>query len=116
MQPPSSTRPPDELARLCDLHRSWGIGDDDHIVRPVVRRGRAQTRGMGVVPQAGDILPELTITSEGAFLHPFAPTVRHGATDLDGLVCRETAPLAAAAAFLAAIPDLPGTDVERNIR
>jgi sulfatase maturation enzyme AslB (radical SAM superfamily) len=108
---------PDELARLCDLHRSWGIGDDDHIVRPVVRRGRAQTRGMGVVPQAGDILPELTITAEGAFLHPFAPTVRHGATDLDGLVCHEPAPLVtAAAAFLAAIPDLPGTDVERNIR
>jgi sulfatase maturation enzyme AslB (radical SAM superfamily) len=107
----------DELARLCDLHRSWGIGDADHIVRPVVRRGRAQTRGMGVVPAAGDILPELTITADGAFLHPFAPTVRHGATDLDGLVCRETAPLAtAAAAFLEAIPDLPGTDVERNIR
>jgi MoaA/NifB/PqqE/SkfB family radical SAM enzyme len=108
---------PAELARLCDLHRSWGIDDDDHIVRPVVRRGRAQTRGMGVVPQEGDILPELTITADGAFLHPFAPTVRHGATDLDGLVCRQTAPLqTATAAFLEAIPDLPGTDVERNIR
>jgi MoaA/NifB/PqqE/SkfB family radical SAM enzyme len=105
-----------ELAELCDLHRSWGIDDADHIVRPVVRRGRAQTRGMGVVPQAGDILPELTITAEGAFLHPFAPTVRRGATDLDGLVCRETSPLAAAAAFLAAIPEAPGADVERNIR
>lgn len=108
---------PDELVRLCDLHRTWGIGDDDHIVRPVVRRGRAQTRGMGVVPQAGEILPELTITADGAFLHPFAPTVRHGATDLDGLVSCATDPLVtAAAAFLEAIPDLPGTDVERNIR
>lgn len=108
---------PGELRRLCDLHRSWGIDDADHIVRPVVRRGRAETRGMGVVPQAGDILPELTITADGAFLHPFAPTVRHGATDVDGLVSRETAPLeAATAAFLEAIPDLPGTDVERNIR
>jgi MoaA/NifB/PqqE/SkfB family radical SAM enzyme len=108
---------PEELARLCDLHRTWGIGDDDHIVRPVVRRGRAQTRGMGVVPQAGDILPELTITADGAFLHPFAPTVRRGVTDLDGLVSRETDPLVtAAAAFLEAIPDLPGADVERNIR
>jgi molybdenum cofactor biosynthesis enzyme MoaA len=106
-----------ELRRLCDLHRSWGIGDADHIVRPVVRRGRAQTRGMGVVAQAGDILPELTITADGAFLHPFAPTVRHGATDLDGLVCRETAPLeTATAAFLRAIADLPGTDVQRDIR
>jgi MoaA/NifB/PqqE/SkfB family radical SAM enzyme len=107
----------DDLARLCELHRSWGIGDDDHIVRPVVRRGRAATRGMGVVPQPDDILPELTITSEGAFLDPFAPTVRHGATDLDRLVCRQTAPLTAAAgAFLAAVADRPGADVERNIR
>ena len=115
--PPSSTRPPASFAGSATLHRSWGIGDDDHIVRPVVRRGRAQTRGMGVVPQAGEILPELTITADGAFLHPFAPTVRHGTTDLDGLVCRETAPLeTAAAAFLGAIPDLAGTDVERDIR
>ena len=108
---------PAELALLCDLHRTWGISDDDHIIRPVVRRGRAQTRGMGVVPQPGEILPELTLTAEGAFMHPFAPTVRRGATDLDGLVCRKTAPLAtAAAAFLEALPDLPGTDVKRNIR
>ncbi len=107
----------DELARLCDLHRSWGIGDDDHIVRPVVRRGGAATRGMGVVPQPEDILPELTITSEGAFLDPFAPTVRHGATDVDRLVCRETAPLSsAAAAFLEAVAGRPGADVVRNIR
>jgi MoaA/NifB/PqqE/SkfB family radical SAM enzyme len=107
----------DELARLCDLHRSWGIGDDDHIVRPVVRRGRAATRGMGVVPEPEHILPELTITSEGAFLDPFAPTVHRGTTDLDRLVCRQTAPLiAAAGAFLEAVADRPGADVERNIR
>jgi MoaA/NifB/PqqE/SkfB family radical SAM enzyme len=107
----------DELARVCDLHRGWGIPDEDHIVRPVVRRGRAATRGMGVVPQPGDILPELTLTSEGAFLDPFAPTVRRGVTDRDRLVCRETAPMAATAeAFLAAVADRPGADAERNIR
>jgi MoaA/NifB/PqqE/SkfB family radical SAM enzyme len=107
----------DDLARLCDLHRSWGIGDEDHIVRPVLRRGRAATRGIGVAPQPDEILPELTITSEGAFLDPFAPTVRHGATDLDRLVCRQTAPLvAAAAAFLDAVSARPGADVARNIR
>ena len=44
-------------ARVCDLHRSWGIPDEDHIVRPVVRRGRAATRGMGVVPQPATSCP-----------------------------------------------------------
>ncbi len=106
-----------ELARVCDLHRSWGIPDEDHVVRPVVRRGRAAVRGMGVIPAAGDILPELTITSEGTFLDPFAPTVRRGVTDRDRLVCRETAPMIAAVeAFLAAVADRPGADAERNIR
>ena len=36
-----------ELAALCELHRRWGIDDDDHIVRPVLRRGRAATGGSG---------------------------------------------------------------------
>lgn len=106
-----------ELAKLCDLHRGWGIDDPDHVVRPVLRRGRAATQGMGVVAPPEDLLPELTITAEGAFLDPFAPTVHRGVTDLDRLVSRQTAPLeAAAAAFLEAIESRPGTDVERNIR
>jgi hypothetical protein len=106
-----------DLARLCDLHRSWGIEDHDHIVRPVIRRGRAATRQIGLRPQPGDILPELTVTAEGAFLDPFAPTVRRGATDLDRLVSRQTAPLAAAVdAFLDAIAGRPGDDARRSIR
>jgi MoaA/NifB/PqqE/SkfB family radical SAM enzyme len=105
------------LERLCALHRSWGVPDEDHVVRPVVRRGRAAVRGMGVTPAPGDILPELTVTAEGAFLDPFAPTVRRGRTDLDGLVSRETAPMIAAVeAFLGAVADHPGGDAERSIR
>jgi MoaA/NifB/PqqE/SkfB family radical SAM enzyme len=108
---------PADLARLCDLHRAWGISDADHVIRPVVRRGRAAVRGMGVVPASSDILPELTITAEGAFLDPFAPTVRRGRTDVDRLVSRETAPtIAAVEAFLAAVASRPGADAERNIR
>lgn len=108
----------DELARLCTLHRSWGVGDDDHIVRGIVRRGRAEIAGMGVTPGSTDILPELTITADGAFLHPFGPTVRHGVTDLDLLVSRQVAPLERAAErFLRIVSDQPaGTDVARNIR
>lgn len=108
----------DELDRLCALHRSWGIPDDDHIVRRVVRRGRADVRQLGVTPGPTDILPELTITVEGAFLHPFAPTVRNGVTDLDLLVSRQVAPLEAALGrFLRVVADQPaGTDVAQNIR
>jgi len=109
---------PAELARLCELHRSWGLPDEDHLVRPVVRRGRAAIEGLGLVPGATDILPELTITADGAFLHPFAPTVRHGVTDLDLLVSRQIAPLGAALdRFLRVAADQPaGSDVARNIR
>ena len=108
----------DELGRLCELHRTWGISDDDHLVRSVVRRGRAALEDMGVEPGLTDILPELTITADGAFLHPFAPTVRHGLTDLDLLVSRQINPLEAALRrFLRVVADQPvGTDVARNIR
>ena len=108
----------DELERVCELHRSLAISDDDHVVRSVVRRGKAAIEGMGVELGPSDVLPELTITAEGAFLHPFGPTVRHGRTDLDLLVSRQTAPLEAAVSrFLRAAADLPaGDDVVRNIR
>ena len=108
----------DELGRLCELHRAWGVSDDDHLVRSVVRRGRAALEGLGVEPGPTDILPELTVTADGAFLHPFAPTVRHGVTDLDLLVSRQINPLEAALRrFLGVVADQPvGTDVARNIR
>ena len=108
----------DELQRLCALHRSLGIPDDDHIVRSVVRRGRAAVEGMGVELGPSDVLPELTLTADGAFLHPFAPTVRHGRTDVDLLVSRQIAPLARAAErFIRIVSGMPaGADVERNIR
>jgi MoaA/NifB/PqqE/SkfB family radical SAM enzyme len=108
----------EELERLCELHRSWGVPDEDHVVRTVVRRGRAELEGLGIEAGPTDILPELTITAEGAFLHPFAPTVRHGVTDLDGLVSRQVLPLdAALSRFLRIVADQPaGTDVIRNIQ
>jgi MoaA/NifB/PqqE/SkfB family radical SAM enzyme len=109
---------PDELARLCALHRSWGVPDEDHIVRPVVRRGRAAVERMGIEPGPFDILPELTLTADGAFLHPFAPTVRHGVTDLDGLVSRIVLPVEVPTRkLLRIVADQPvGDDVIRNIR
>jgi MoaA/NifB/PqqE/SkfB family radical SAM enzyme len=108
----------DELERVCALHRRLGIPDEHHIVRPVVRRGRAAVEEMGRVLGPTDVLPELTLTADGAFLHPFAPTVRHGTTDLDLLVSRQIAPLdVPARKLLRIVAEHPvGDDVVRNIR
>jgi len=107
-----------ELERVCALHRRLGIPDEHHIVRPVVRRGRAAVEEMGRMLGPSDVLPELTLTADGAFLHPFAPTVRHGATDLDLLVSRQIAPLdVPARKLLRIVAEQPlGDDVVRNIR
>ena len=73
---------------------------------------------MGVELEPDAVLPELTVTSDGAFLHPFGPTVRGGRTDLDLLVSRQTDPLAAALErFLGIVSEQPvGDDVQRSIR
>ncbi len=109
---------PEELERLCALHRELGIPDEHHVVRSVVRRGRAAVEQMGVELGPTDVLPELTLTADGAFMHPFAPTVRHGRTDLDLLVSRQITPLSAATRrFLACVEGQPvGEDVIRSIR
>jgi MoaA/NifB/PqqE/SkfB family radical SAM enzyme len=108
----------EELERLCALHRSFGIPDEHHIVRPIVRRGRAAVEHLGIEMAPFDVLPELTLTADGAFLNPFAPTVRHGVTDLDLLVSRRIAPLEEPLRrFLRIVGDQPvGEDVVRNIR
>lgn len=108
----------DELGRVCALHRRLGIPDERHIVRPVVRRGRAAVKEMGKELGPFDVLPELTLTADGAFMHPFAPTVRHGVTDLDLLVSRQIAPLEVPAhKLLRIVAGQPlGDDVVRNIR
>jgi MoaA/NifB/PqqE/SkfB family radical SAM enzyme len=108
----------EELERVCALHRRLGIPDEHHIVRPVVRRGRAAVEELGRELGPFDVLPELTLTADGAFLHPFAPTVRRGVTDVDLLVSRQVAPLAAPTrTFLRIVADQPlGDDVVRNLR
>ena len=70
-----------------------GVADEDHVVRPVVRRGRAATAGMGVAAGIDDLPPELTITVDGAFWSPFGPTVCDGRLDTDLLLTRTTDPL-----------------------
>ena len=82
-----------DLARLCQLHRGWGVPDEDHVVRPIVARGRAVLGGMGVEAGRHDLAPELCVTADGAFWSAFGPTVRNGVLDTDLLVTRTTMPL-----------------------
>jgi MoaA/NifB/PqqE/SkfB family radical SAM enzyme len=94
---------PDDLAALCDLHRSLGVPDEDHLVRGIVRRGRALTEGLGDDASLDRLMPELTITGDGAFWSPFGPTIVDGRLDTDLLIARDTRMLAPAAAAMTAV-------------
>ncbi|MGH9277878.1 MAG: radical SAM protein [Acidimicrobiales bacterium] len=115
---PAAEASEEDQARLCELHRSLGVDDDDHVVRPVVRRGRAEATGMGVEATVADLPPELTVTADGAFWSPFGPTVRDGRPDTDLLVTRTTDPLSVPAAAMArlAAGRPPGDDARLGIR
>lgn len=110
--------PDDELDQLCSLHRELGVLDEDHVVRPVLRRGRAVDNDMGIDATVGDLPAELTITADGAFWSPFGPTVHGGRIDTDLLIMRATRPLARPAeALLRLIDGRPrGDDATLNIR
>jgi MoaA/NifB/PqqE/SkfB family radical SAM enzyme len=90
----------DDHARLCELHRRLGVPDEDHVVRPVVRRGRAATLGLGATFRPEELPAELCITVDGAFWSPFGPTVLDGRLDTDLLISRQTDPLEVPAELL----------------
>ena len=101
-----------------DLVHALGVAPDDHLIRPIVRRGRADERGLGVRATADDIPSELTITADGAFWGSFGPTVRAGRLDTDLLLTRTILPLSVPAeALLAARRGVPhGNDADLGIR
>jgi len=107
-----------ELDRLCVLHRGLGVPDSEHVIRPVVRRGRAVTHALGVHAAQPDLPAELTVTADGAFWSPFGPTVRDGVLDTDLLLTRTTAPLSVPANTMLALMQArpPGADSTLNIR
>lgn len=108
----------DALDRLCKLHRELGVPDEDHVVRPVISRGRALTAGMGLSAGVENIPCELTISADGAFWSPFGPTVTDGNLDLDLLISRTVNPLsiAANAAVGLATGTRAGADATLGIR
>ena len=107
-----------ELDRLCALHRDLGVPDSEHIIRPIVRRGRADTEDLGVRAVQSDLPAELTITDDGAFWSPFGPTVHDGRLDTDLLITRTTSPLATPATAMLGLLEgrAEGDDSTLNIR
>ncbi len=75
------------------LHRSLGISDEDHIIRPQVRRGFS-AKGMAVSLPA--LEPEVTVDRDGVYWHPVA-------TDPDLLISPQLFPLRDAVEQIATI-------------
>jgi MoaA/NifB/PqqE/SkfB family radical SAM enzyme len=107
-----------QLDPLRDLVASLGVAPDDHLVRPIVRRGRADELAVGVFARPADIPSELTITADGAFWGSFGPTVRGGRLDTDLLLTRMVLPLAVpAGVLLSLLQGMPaGNDAQLGIR
>jgi MoaA/NifB/PqqE/SkfB family radical SAM enzyme len=83
-----------ELAAVERFVAELGVAPEDHVVRPTVARGRAADSGLGECAGIDELPAEPTVTVDGLFWSPFAPTVRGGRLDTDLLVSRQTAPLA----------------------
>lgn len=104
--------------QLCALHRSWGITDDDHIVRPVITRGRASGEDMGTQLAYDQFPPELTFSVNGAYWGAFGPSFTDGRPDTDLLLTRTIDPVAVPAAALQrlAAGRPQGADTQLGIR
>jgi sulfatase maturation enzyme AslB (radical SAM superfamily) len=74
------------LAQLCEFHRTLGIPDEDHFVRPLARRGNSR---QGLELSMANLVPEVTVNLDGVFWHPLS-------TDADMQVSKKMFPLAPA--------------------
>src|SRR5262245_19248074 len=74
------------LDKVCAFHRSLGIPDEDHFIRPLAKRGYSKE---GLELGMHNLVPELTVNLDGVFWHPLS-------TDVDMQVSKKIFPLAAA--------------------
>jgi len=72
------------LDKLCEFHRSMGIPDEDHFVRPLAKRGFSRE---GLELGMNNLVPEITVNVDGVFWHPLS-------ADADMLVSNKIFPLA----------------------
>ena len=59
-----------EVAELRDVLAGVGVSGGDFAVRPLVRRGFAEARGIGAEVSEAVMVPELTVTADGLHWHP----------------------------------------------
>ena len=81
------------LDQLCAFHRSLGIPDEDHFIRPLAKRGFATE---GIELTRNTLVPELTVNVDGVFWHPLS-------TEVDMQVSQQIFPLAEAVAQVQAL-------------
>ncbi len=74
------------LDKICEFHRSLGIPDEDHFIRPLAKRGYSRE---GLELGMDNLIPEITVNLDGVFWHPLS-------TDADMLVSRRIFPLTTA--------------------
>lgn len=77
----------EQLSAMNKFLESQGIPPRDRVLRLVALRGNAKT---GLALARSELVPELTVTSQGIYWHPV------GATDDDFLISKEIFPLSAA--------------------
>jgi hypothetical protein len=80
----SSDEEAEEFRRFLDAQQ---IREDDRVIRHIALRGSATE---GIALARADLVPEITITTEGVYWHPV------GAEDADLLVTADIFPLAEA--------------------
>ncbi|MGQ0600861.1 MAG: radical SAM protein [Anaerolineales bacterium] len=83
----SSTETPantGHLDKICEFHRSLGIPDEDHFMRPLAKRGYSKE---GIELGMANLVPEVTVNLDGVFWHPLS-------TDADMQVSKKMFPLA----------------------
>lgn len=71
------------LNQICEFHRSMGIPDEDHFVRPLAKRGYSKE---GLQLDMANLIPEVTVNVDGIFWHPLS-------TDEDMQISRKIFPL-----------------------
>ncbi|MEZ4770697.1 MAG: radical SAM protein [Caldilineales bacterium] len=76
----------DHLDKVCEFHRSLGIPESDHFIRPLAKRGYSKE---GLDLDMSNLLPEVTANLDGVFWHPLS-------TDADMQVSKSMFPLSTA--------------------